>query len=238
MKILLDMHTHSIASGHAYSTVEEMSQEAKKKGLKYLGITDHGPSMPGAPHIFHIRNQKVIPKTIHGVRILKGVEANILNKDGDLDIDDDILSELDIIVASLHEPCIKATNIDDHTEALINVMNSRRVHILGHIGNPSFPIHKEKIVLEAKKTNTLIEINNSSFISSRPGSYENCKEIALLCKKHRHHIIIDSDSHYADSIGAFKEALDMLEEIDMPNELIINYQEDMFLKFLDSKKNK
>ena len=72
MKSILDMHTHTIASGHAYSTVIEMAKEASKRELKYLGITDHGPEMPGGPHIFHIGNQRVYPETIYGVKILKG----------------------------------------------------------------------------------------------------------------------------------------------------------------------
>ena len=57
MKLLLDMHNHTIASGHAYSTIQEIAAEANKKGLKYVGITDHGPKMPGGPHIFDIGNQ-------------------------------------------------------------------------------------------------------------------------------------------------------------------------------------
>ena len=115
-------------------------------------------------------------------------------------------------------------------------MKNNRIHILGHIGNPSFEIDKERIVLEAKEQNVLIEINNSSFISSRLGSSNNCKEVALLCKKHKLPIIMNTDSHIAYTVGVFTEAIEMLDSIDMPKELIINYNEDAFLKFLDSKK--
>lgn len=236
MKSILDMHTHTIASGHAYSTVIEMAKEASKRELKYLGITDHGPEMPGGPHIFHIGNQRVYPETIYGVKILKGVEANILNKKGELDIPKDYLDKLDIIVASLHEPCIAPSTKESNTLALVNAMKNNRIHILGHIGNPSFEIDKERIVLEAKEQNILIEINNSSFISSRLGSSNNCKEVALLCKKHKLPIIMNTDSHIAYTVGVFTEAIEMLDSIDMPRELIINYNEDAFLKFLDSKK--
>ena len=83
-ELLLDMHNHTIASGHAYSTVQEIASVASMKGLKYVGITDHGPAMPGGPHIFHIGNQRVLPKVIEGVQVLKGVEANILDQEGSI----------------------------------------------------------------------------------------------------------------------------------------------------------
>lgn len=233
MKIILDMHNHTISSGHAYSTVQEIAKEAHNRGLKYVGITDHGPSMPGGPHIYHIGNQKVIPSQINGVNILKGVEANILDIEGKLDVPENLLKDLDIVIASLHEQCIEPTNEKNHTKALINAMKNPNVDILAHTGNPAFPVNKEELVLMAKKTNTLIEINNSSFVSSRLGSCDNCKEIAILCKKHSVPIIINSDSHISFAVGQFKEALEMLASIDMPIDLIINYHEDKFLKFIN-----
>ena len=48
MNFVLDVHTHTLASGHAYSTIREMAQTASEKGLKLLGITEHGPKMPGS----------------------------------------------------------------------------------------------------------------------------------------------------------------------------------------------
>lgn len=236
MKVILDMHNHTLASGHAYSTLEEIAREASKKGLKYVGITDHAPKMPGAPHIFHIANQKVIPEKIEGVNILKGVEANILDSEGSLDVSNELLENLDIVIASLHEACIEPTNEKEHTEALLNVMDNPNVDILGHIGNPAFPIDKEKVVLKAKETNTLVEINNSSFISSRIGSFDYCKEIAILCRDNKVPIIMNSDSHISFDVGELEKAIEMLQSINMPNELIINYHEDMFLDFLKNRK--
>lgn len=146
MKLLLDVHNHTVSSGHAYSTVQEVALEASKKGLKYVGITDHGPKMPGGPHIFHIGNLKVIPDNIDGVEILKGVEANILNKEGEMDIPERLLKGLDIVIASLHDVCMEPSNVEEHTKALLNAMENEYVDILGHPGNPSFPIDKEKVI--------------------------------------------------------------------------------------------
>ena len=75
-KNLIDVHTHTVLSTHAYSTLLENAKYASQINLKYLGVSDHGPAIPGGQHIFAIYNMKVIPEYIEGVRILKGVELS------------------------------------------------------------------------------------------------------------------------------------------------------------------
>ena len=82
MKYALDVHTHTIVSGHAYSTLMENAKAASEKGIKVLGTTEHGCMMPNAPHIWYFNNYKVLPREMYGVTMLYGVEANILNHDG------------------------------------------------------------------------------------------------------------------------------------------------------------
>ena len=78
MDIVVDSHTHTIASGHAYSTILENALSAKNKGLKLLCITDHAPEMPGAPHYWHFNNQRILPRFLHDVGILRGQRSNFL----------------------------------------------------------------------------------------------------------------------------------------------------------------
>ena len=79
MKIELDVHTHTIASGHAFSTLQEMAQAAADKGLKVLGITEHSPGVPGTCHPIYFRNLHVVPRRMNGVELLLGAEINILD---------------------------------------------------------------------------------------------------------------------------------------------------------------
>ena len=58
MRDVLDIHTHTLISGHAYNTIMEMAHAASEKGLELLGITDHAPEMPGGPHRFYFDNLK------------------------------------------------------------------------------------------------------------------------------------------------------------------------------------
>ena len=61
-KSVLDLHTHTVASGHAYCTIHEMAAAAAGKGLEILGITEHAPAMPGTCHNFYFHNLKVVPR--------------------------------------------------------------------------------------------------------------------------------------------------------------------------------
>lgn len=79
MKYVLDVHTHTIASGHAYNTIKEMAQSASEKGLELLGITEHAMKMPGTCHSFYFANLKMLERKMFGVEMLFGVELNILN---------------------------------------------------------------------------------------------------------------------------------------------------------------
>lgn len=235
MDLLIDMHNHTIASGHAYSTVLEIAAEASRKGLKMIGITDHGPTMPGVLGTDFTGNLAILPDFIYGVEILGGVEANILDPNGELDIPERRLKRLDIIIAGLHDVCVEPWEKEGNTIALINTMKNEYVDIIAHPGNPAFPIDKETVVLMAKETNTLIEINNGSFHNSRLGSEENCYKIAELCKEHGVPIIVGSDSHFAFEVGRFDKAIELLKDVGMPEELIMNTSVEKFKAFLKKR---
>jgi putative hydrolase len=237
LKYILDTHTHTTASGHAYTTLLENIKEASENGIKILATTDHGPKMPGASHIFYIANMKVLPREIYGVTLLKGCEANIMDFQGNLDIPDKVQQKLDIIIASLHDVCIVPGNIEENTAALIGAMKNPYVDIIGHCGNPVFPIYEEEVVKAAKENDVLIEINNSSLPEngSRSGSLHICKKVAALCKEYGVKVTIGSDAHSCFQIGRFQYAHKLLMEIGMPEELIMNTESSKILRYLKNK---
>lgn len=104
MKILADTHSHTLASGHAYSTITEMAEAAAAKGLEVLALTEHAPKMPGTCGMFYFQNLDVVPRMQKGVRLLMGAEVNIMDPDGTIDIPEDTCRDLDIVVvkASIH----------------------------------------------------------------------------------------------------------------------------------------
>jgi putative hydrolase len=235
MKYLIDTHTHTIVSGHAYTTLLENVKCAADKGLKMMADTEHGPAMPGGPSIIYFGNLKVIPRIICGVYVLRGVEANIMDYDGKLDMPAERLKKLDLVIASLHDICLKPGSRDENTRALINAMDNKYVDIIGHPGNPAFKIDIDAVVKAAKQKNVLIEINNSSFVTSRIGSYDNCLKIAQKAKEFGAQIVIGSDAHICFSIGEFEKADHIIKEAGIEDDMIMNTSPERFKKYLHDK---
>nr|WP_320113971.1 phosphatase [uncultured Desulfuromonas sp.] len=228
----VDLHVHTIASGHAFSTIEENARAAAALGLKGIGMTDHGPSMPGAPHLYHFMVLGFIPDTLCGVRIFRGIEANLLNE-GQVDLDDGYLQNLDVVLAGFHADCgYTGTTRDDHTRTMMLAMENPLVHIISHPGNPEFPIDYETVVRQAVATGTALEINSSSFRRTRRGSAPNCMEIARLCAEHGAPIAVGSDAHIAQGIGEFSDSLAALSQVGIAPEQIVNRTLESTLAFL------
>ncbi|MEG1641209.1 MAG: PHP domain-containing protein, partial [Ruthenibacterium sp.] len=82
MKIIADLHTHTLVSNHAFNTITEMASAAKKQGLFAMAVTDHGPSMPDAPHPWYFYGLGELPSRMEDVWVLKGVEANVRDRNG------------------------------------------------------------------------------------------------------------------------------------------------------------
>lgn len=237
MKIVVDTHTHTVSSGHAYSTVQEMAKEAAANQMEMFAVTDHGPAMEGAPMIFHFGNLRVIPENLYGVRIIKGVEANIVDYSGKVDLPDEYLARLEFVMASFHDICIKPSTVEDHTNAVINALKNPWIDAVAHSGNPVFQIDIEKVVKTAKEYNKLIEINNHSFLV-RPGSEKNCRGIALCCKELGVRVVCGSDAHISFDIGKFDNIYRIFEEIDMPEELVLNTSSQKVEEYLKGKRDR
>ena len=234
MKAIIDMHTHTVASGHAYSTIHENIQFAKKHGMKFLGTSDHGSTMTGGPAEYFFHNLKVVPREMDGVKILRGMEANILDVNGNIDeLDSKALDGLDYLIASLHIVCIEPSTKEDNTMAILNVMDKEKVKIIGHPDDARYELDYEAIVKKAKEKNILLEVNNSSLSpnTSREGARENILKYLELCKEYGVRIIMGTDSHICYDIGVFQYAEAIIEEANFPKEVVINYWEDQIIEF-------
>lgn len=223
MNIIADLHTHTNACTHAFSTVTEMAQAAHDRGLYALAITDHGRAMEGAPGAHYFENLSLVPDTLMGVRVLKGMEANIVDFNGTLDASDKLLSMLDIVVASMHTITLFDTpSVDKCTNAYLKMCDNPHIDIIGHSGSPYYAYDYETVIKRCAETKTLVEINNSTFTGYRKDSAANCKHIAKLCKRFGAFVVVNTDAHIADSVGRFEHAVALLNEIDFPPELVVN----------------
>lgn len=234
MKIVCDMHTHTIASGHAYSTILEMANVAKEKGIELLGITEHGPIMPGACHKIYFENLKVVPRKIGNVKLMLGAEVNIKDLNGGVDISQRLLGKIDYAIASFHPNCIQSGTREENTHAAIQVIKNPLIQILGHPDDDRFPLEYEEIAKAAATYHTIIELNNHSLgpDGARPGADANDAVLLELCRKYKVPIIINSDAHFSTQVGEHEKALAFIEQIKFPEELIINTSVDRCLEGL------
>lgn len=239
MKFILDTHTHTVASGHAYSTIQEMVHAAKHKGLKLLGISEHAPAMPGTCKEIYFSNLKIFPEEIDGIEVLFGVELNILDYQGKVDISRETLKSLSYGIASLHTPCITPGSCQENTQAYLKVMENPYIQIIGHPDDGRYPIDYKEVVKGAKETNTLLEVNNTSLSpnSFRANAKEKYLEMLALCASENVPIIVNSDAHVAFDVGNFGYAEALLHEVNFPEELIVNTSIEKF-KMLMNKKSK
>ena len=231
-----DPHTHSIASGHVTkNTITDLAKTALQRNLTMLGITDHGPATPNSSKAAYFRNLKYAPRKRCGIDILYGVELNILDNNGTVDLEDAILEHLDYAIIILHLPTKKPDTLENNTFAYINAMKHPKVKIIGHCDDTRYPVDSEALIVAAKHYGVVLEINNCSLSPDgyRGDTRENVRTILNLCKKHRHPIVLSSDSHGTEQIADFTYALELIQETDFPADLILNYSSEIFKNFIE-----
>ena len=233
-KISLDVHTHTIMSGHAYSTLQEMAAVAQQKGLDILGITEHAPGIPGTCDPIYFRNLHVVPRQMGSLRLLLGAELNILDTSGTIDLDETIYPLLDLRIAGIHLLCWQGGTIEENTQGMVNAIRNPWTHIITHPGDGTAELLFEPIVLAAKETNTLLEINNSSLnpVRGKQKALANNLEILRLCKHYEVPVILGSDAHFSASIADYGFVFPLLQETEFPDGLIVNYDTRQFLEYI------
>ncbi len=234
MRILVDTHTHTNCSSHAYSTLIENVREGKKRGLEMICMTNHTPALPDSPHLWHFRNMRGLPSEIEGVKVLYGAEANIIDKKGNIDLPIAEQKMMQVMIASIHPPCYLSGSIEEHTATYIGAIKNPYITIIGHSGSPRFSYDIDAVVRAAKEYNKCIEINAHSY-TARPENAENCRRIAAACKRLGAKIVVASDAHNAFEVGVFDKATEMLCDIDFPEELIANLNAKRFESYLKSR---
>jgi putative hydrolase len=242
-----DIHTHTLQSLHAYSTIRENVAQAASMGLEVLGSSDHygrpfvafdptGDEVGRTYQFWH--NFGAWPRIWQGVRVLHGCEADIVDLEGHLygwdiphaytmlcspmdepdTLKDDVFSRLDYVIASVHGRDFALEGTKAQvTQMYINALQDPKVLSLGHIGRTGLDIDIDAIVRAAVELHKPIEINEHSF-DSTDGS--RCRLVAESCAEQGCKVIVTTDAHICCDVGRFPESIRMLNEIGFPEELV------------------
>ena len=234
MQIIADYHTHTKYS-HGKGTIEENVLEAISKGIKTIGISDHGYKHLTygikLNDIYKMREEiDKLNEKYSNIKVLLGMECNILDNRGNIDINDKIIENCDYIMAGYHfastptslksmlNHCnnymIKNDKSKDYnTEAIINAMKNNNIFIITHPGDKG-DVYIEEIAKVAKDTDTRLEINSShGFLNSNQ-----LVEIKNIGNK----FIIGSDAHIPQNVGNFDLAMKIIKEARLDTSLVEN----------------
>lgn len=235
LTIIADPHTHTIASGDAFSTLLENIVAAKSRGMHYLCVTDHAQAvLPNAPKPAYFKTLHALPRMHEGVYIIRGVEANVIDYDGLLDMPTDILDELEWVIASMHPTAIAPATPAEHTAGWLQIAENPSVDLIGHCDDPRYTFDVETVVKAFGRYGKVIEVNNLSPII-RKGSWEQGIIILQACKKFSVPVVLSSDAHFVHRVGTFETAISLVKEVDFPIELILNADEKKFDNFVRTK---
>lgn len=227
MKITGDYHTHTIYS-HGTGTIKDNVEAAINKGLKEIAICDHGPGhyLYGVKKkdIFKMRKEiDALNKEYEskGIKILFGIEANVIGYDGTIDVDDEILKQIDILLLGFHygvtpksikdgvfmytlNPISKLVPIfrkkveEKNTQALINAINKYPVDIITHPGSKA-KLDIKKVAKAAYRNGVALEINSSHSQLSIDNIKIALTEDVEFC--------INSDAHDPRNVGNVEEGI-------------------------------
>ena len=229
-----DFHTHTIFSPHAYSTITENAAAAAKCGLLAVACTDHAEATPDSGHHWHFTNMKILPPYIEGVRVLHGMEANVIDLEGHIDASPALRQQMELVIASMHAGTMPKGSVEEITQAWTAVAADPDIDIIGHSGTPLYAFDYEAVIPLFGQYGKVVEINEGTF-RVRRDSYENCKRIAQLCKKYGVRIALNSDAHFHAHVGQFEHSIKLLSEIEFPPELIVNNSKESLTAFFSEK---
>lgn len=259
-----DVHTHTLYSRHAYSTVRENVLSAREAGLELLGVTDHFSDMlfPNTDldhadlrDYQHFVNMGVWPRTWEGVWLLHGMEVDIRTLDGALfgqgiEVTNDITGRparrvetlygrlarsCDYVIASVHyKDFADGASVAQATGMYLGALSQPKVLVIGHAGRAGVPFDVREVVGEAARLGKLMEINEHSLEAARRDgrTWSSCRTIAEACAELGCRVAVNTDAHVSAAVGRTPLALELLEGIGFPQDLVATRSADAFLSAL------
>jgi putative hydrolase len=234
----IDLHIHSQYSGHAYGSFYDIVDEARRKKMKMIAITDHGPAMKGSATFMHFGMGFRAPK-YKDIKVLWGCESNILNANGDIDLDSELQKKLDILLIGLHHNCgYEDLGLKGNTAAVIKAISNPNVDIFTHPTNPQYEYDYEKVFQAALDNDVMLELNLSYLAKNMSDEKRKTllKKMIDMARKAGKKVIVNSDAHFLHEIGDDSILKKYWKVLGLTDDIIINNYPDELMKFLEKKK--
>jgi putative hydrolase len=228
-----DLHIHSNHSGHAYGSIYDIIEEARRKKMEMIAITDHGPSMAGTsgPIHFYMGNRKPV---YDDIQLLWGIEANLIDAHGTLDIPEGAESRLDLVILGIHP----FTQFDDlgklkNTNSLIKAIEKNPcINFMAHPMHYYVEYEFEPVWDAALSHNVFLELNLSYLTRYSRDNGAEFKTLVDYVKKNNTKLIVNTDSHFLHEIGDDSMLTKYRDKIGLEDSLILNNDLDELKKSL------
>jgi putative hydrolase len=219
MNIVADLHTHTVASTHAADTIRTICEFAEKRGLQAVAITDHGPAVPGgADHVYFNTLWRLTSHIETALRVISGIEDDVVNIKGDLSLADEYLERLEIVTAGCHPFTWMAEQSRTvRTDAIINAVMKGKIRVLTHPVGTRYDIDLTAVVDVCADTGVALELNES-----KVGDEREFLSLLEQCAKKDAYTVVSSDAHVADEVGIFPKVLSFLKTVRFPEKLVVN----------------
>jgi putative hydrolase len=234
--IQFDLHVHSIFSLCGIHTVLELLARAKSLGMKGFAVTDHGQTLGGRlNNPFFERFRSPDPD----IKVLKGVECNILDANGKIDAPRSFMNFIDVILLGIHPNTTRGLTRDAYTDMLIAAMRKNPcIDIITHPNDSNYPIDYKRLAAEAKIHGVALELNNSKILYARTAA-QSAVDLVEACRDAGCRMAVNSDTHAIHELGEDSSVRPILASAGFPEELLVNRDEKSALEFIESRrKNK
>ena len=215
----IDLHIHSIHSGHAYGTFYDIINEASRKEMEMIAITDHGPSMEGVSGHLHFIMGPRMPKT--KLRVLWGCEANIVGANGELDLTERHIEALDLILVGFHRTGYVDQGKEKNTGVMEKVLKAPFVKVLTHPTHQQYECDFDRIVEAALENGVLPELN-LTYLREQVDDFPLFKRLVEIVQASGKKLIVNSDAHFIHEIGDDSILAEYREKLGISDDTIIN----------------
>lgn len=230
----VDLHIHSLFSFCGLHTFLELIEQAHKLNLKAMAITDHGPAVGGGRlnSVFFERLKCPYPD----LTLYKGVELNLLDEPGKIDVPWKFMPFIDILLLGVH-PNLKPQKPKHYfTELLLAAMDENPfIDIISHPNDPQYPVDYDNLAKKAAQKGMALELNNSKILYKR-SMVGDTLELILACKRANCRMAVNSDTHAIHELGHDEAVRPLLADAGFPDELIVNRNADITAKFLEERR--
>jgi putative hydrolase len=231
--LAVDLHTHSFFSGCGVHTVVELLTRGRELGMAALAVTDHGPALGGRLNsVFFERLADPVP----GIRLLKGVEANLGSRPGMTDFPREYLRYCDVALIGIHTNTARGLPAETYTDWLIATLEANPyLDVVTHVNSADYPMDFGRLVPAVHSLGRAIELNNSKVALERV-ALERTQALLRACIDEECPVVVSSDAHTLNEIGGDDAVRSVMAAAHFPEELVLNRTAETAFAFIESRR--